>query len=318
MYNIASYIRYCLESCMHQDGAGESDYEIIVVNDGSTDDGLSIAEECAAAKSNVRIISQDNAGLSSARNTGMRNAQGEYIWFVDGDDAVSGQAVSHILSNIDAHPADAYICNFSTFESGDLLETSHFQTYNNLSGKEIHEKHLHILPMMAWLTIYRTDSLIRHGLEFFPGIYHEDLEFSVRAHHCMDSIFFIEESLYYYRIARTDSIMDSIKKDNTRSLLSEIAIIDSFSAFFGNKQSAFVKKLFGVCATAFLTKYYGSSSVPGETVASLYRDNKGRLYKMMWHSGRWKMRALLLMTILLPRPLLSRVYSYVGSQAKLM
>ncbi len=303
---------------MHQNGAGESDYEIIVVNDGSTDGSLAIAEECAGSAGNIRIISQDNAGLSCARNTGLKNALGEYVWFVDGDDAISGDAVQLILANIAAHHADAYICNFSTFSTGDLMETSHFKSYNNLSGEEIHEKYLHILPMMAWLTIYRTDCLRRHALEFLPGIYHEDLEFSVRAHHCMDSIYFIEESLYHYRVARADSIMNKAGKDNTRSLQSEIAIIDSFSAFFGTRQTAFVKKVLGVCATDFLVKYYGSSTAPSEAAVRLYRDNKRRLNRMMWQSGRWKMRALLLATILLPAPLRAKVYAYAGSKAKLM
>ena len=318
MYNIQDYIRYCLDSCVSQIGVQDGDYEIIIVNDGSADNSLAIAQEYAASRDNVRIVSQDNAGLSAARNTGMESARGEYIWFVDGDDAIANDAVSIILANISKDGADAYMCNFSTFESEDLIDTSAFKAYKDLSGAEIHEKHLHILPMMAWLTIYRTDRLRENGLVFLPGIYHEDFEFSVKAHHCMESISFIGQSLYHYRLARKDSIMDIAGRDNTKSLVSVIAIIDSFSSFFKSDDSRFVRMLFGVCAVLFFSKWYDSSCPVKETTASLYKANRRRLYGMMWHSGQLKKRVLMVLTVLLPRPVLCRVYAYVRGQSKLM
>ena len=318
MYNIEDYIRYCLDSCVNQENVQDGDYEIIIVNDGSTDNSLAIAQEYAASRDNVRIVSQENAGLSAARNTGMDNAQGEYIWFVDGDDAISKDAVSIILANISKDGADAYMCNFSTFESEGLIDTSDFKAYNNLSGAEIHEKHLHILPMMAWLTIYRTDCLRSHGLQFLPGIYHEDFEFSVKAHHCMSSISFIGQSLYHYRLARKDSIMAIASRDNTKSLASVIAIIDSFSSFFKDDDSRFVKMLFGVCALLFFSKWYDSSCPVNKTTAALFKTNKRRLYGMMWHSGQLKKRVLMVLTVLLPRPVLCKIYGYVRGQSKLM
>ena len=316
MYNIEDYIRYCLESCVNQKDVNNGDYEIIIVNDGSTDRSPAIAEEFRA--DNVRIISQANAGLSAARNAGMKAAGGEYIWFVDGDDAIAPDAVSTILSSIRNDAADAYICNFSTFMADGIIETSHFKIFSNLSGAEIHEKYLKILPMMAWLTIYRLDCLKEKGLEFLPGIYHEDFEFSIRAHHCMASISFIGESLYRYRVARKDSIMDTVKRDNTKSLLSDIAIIDSFSGFFAGEDTRFTKKLYGVCATSFFTKWYGSASAPGETAARLFKENKARLGRMLWKSGRWKMQFLYILNSILPGSLLKRVYCFVGRQSRLM
>ena len=318
MYNIEDYIRYCLDSCVNQENVQDGDYEIIIVNDGSTDNSLAIAREYAGARDNVRIVSQENAGLSAARNTGMENARGEYIWFVDGDDAIAKDAVSIILENISKDGADAYLCNFSTFESESIIDTSDFKAYKNLSGEEIHEKHLHILPMMAWLTIYRTDCLRSNGLEFLPGIYHEDFEFSVKAHHCMASISFIGQSLYRYRLARKDSIMAIASRDNTKSLVSVISIIDSFSSFFKNADTRFVKMLFGVCALMFFSKWYDSSCPVKETTASLFKANKRRLYGMMWHSGQMKKRVLLVLTVLLPRLVLCRIYAYVRRQSKLM
>ena len=318
MYNIEGYIRYCLESCLNQQAVQRGDYEVIAVNDGSTDGSLGVAEEIAAGAHNVRIVSQDNAGLSAARNTGMAQARGEYIWFVDGDDAIAPNAVATILAYIAKDGADAYICNFSTFETADIIETSNFRTFDNLSGAEIHEKYLHILPLMAWLTIYKTDRLRAHDLQFLPGIIHEDFEFSVRAHHLMETISFIKESLYRYRVARKDSIMDVVRKDNTKSLTSTIATLDSFETFFAGEDTRFVRKLLGICASSFYTKWYDkSAAVNGETTR-LFCENKKRLQKLMWHSGQWKKRIFCVLETILPRPVLCDICSMVRERFKLM
>lgn len=85
VYNVELYIEKCLQSCLSQD-IPYDEYEIIVVNDGSPDGSLAIAESIAKTTTNMTIISQKNGGLSAARNTGMSVAKGEYIWFVDSDD----------------------------------------------------------------------------------------------------------------------------------------------------------------------------------------------------------------------------------------
>ena len=316
MYDIEGYIRYCLESCINQVNVQASDFEIIVINDGSTDGSLGIAEEIAGRASNVKIVSQDNAGLSAARNTGMDNARGEYIWFVDGDDAIAPDAVSTILSYIAKDGADAYICNFSTFETGDIIETSNFKAYNNLSGAEIHEKYLHILPMMAWLTIYRLACLQENGLKFSPGICHEDKEFSVRAHHCLRSISFVKEALYHYRTGRSESIMSDMRQDNTKSLASEIAIIDSFIDFF--KDTPFRRKLLGLCASTFMIRRYDSAFVRNTETTNLIKENKRRLYGYLWRSGQWKMRALLIFIKMMPECVLRKALPKIGDRSKLM
>ena len=101
MYNIEDYIAKCLTTCLTQEKVSSKDYEIIVVNDGSTDNSLGIATEILLNIPNARIITRENGGLSEARNTGLEYANGEYVWFIDGDDAISPKAVSTLLYNID-------------------------------------------------------------------------------------------------------------------------------------------------------------------------------------------------------------------------
>ena len=172
--------------------------------------------------------------------------------------------------------------------------------------------------MMAWLTVYKKYVLVANNLYFLPSIYHEDKEFSVRAHHRMESIASVEESLYYYRLARKDSIMSETRRDNTKSLVSEIRIIDSFSDFFKGEDTSFARMLLGMCATTFLIRKYDSAFVSNEMTTALWKENKKRLYRLMWRSGQLKRRALLLFIVTMPRPAISRVLKWIGDRSKLM
>ena len=116
MYNIQKYIAYCINSCVNQIGTNPEDYEIIIVNDGSTDNSLNVALDAIKGVSNARVVTRHNGGLSAARNTGLENAHGEYVWFVDGDDAIASNALSVLLFNIEKYVSDAYLINFSTFD----------------------------------------------------------------------------------------------------------------------------------------------------------------------------------------------------------
>ena len=86
VYNVEAYLNESLSSILSQDF---KDFELIAVNDGSTDNSLSILERYQSLDARLRIISQENKGLSSARNLGLKNARGKYIGFVDSDDMIS-------------------------------------------------------------------------------------------------------------------------------------------------------------------------------------------------------------------------------------
>ncbi|MDO4511174.1 MAG: glycosyltransferase [Bacteroidales bacterium] len=319
MYNIEKYIAECLDSCRFQEMVSPDDYEVIIVNDGATDNSLSIALKSIDGASHMRIVNRENGGLSEARNTGLREAKGEYVWFVDGDDRITPDAVHTIIEETKATSLDAYIINFSTFEHKDVISTSDFKRSPTvLSGKEYHNQQLRLLPMMAWLTIYKTELLKANKLWFCPGILHEDKEFSVRAHHCCSSIDFIEAALYQYRVARTESIMNVTRKDNTKSLVSEIKILDSFEKFFYNEDNLFTRRIFGMCATTFFIRRYDEAFQENDVTKELITNNKHRLYEMMWKSHEWKRQALLCFIICMPSFCLKSVLPKIGNRSKLM
>ena len=106
IYNQEKYLRECLDSLLHQDVAPET-YEIICVNDGSTDSSLQILEEYAEQFSNIRIIDKTNGGVSSARNAGIDAAQGKYLWFIDSDDYIKENFLGHLFNLIRQYDPDS-------------------------------------------------------------------------------------------------------------------------------------------------------------------------------------------------------------------
>ena len=172
--------------------------------------------------------------------------------------------------------------------------------------------------MMAWLTIYKADVLRSNAITFMPGIIHEDFEFSIRAHHVSSSIVFIKEVLYLYRVDREGSIMSQARKDNTKSLLSLVAIADSFKAFFKDVDNAFLRRLYGICAASFLIRYYHPSCYISDKSRSILNENKRVLYGDLWRSRQWKLRSFLGFLIVFPKSVITRVVPMLDNSSKLM
>ena len=98
VYNVEAYLPKCLDSILVDNQYEE---EVICVNDGSTDGSLTILEKYAAKFANIRIITQSNKGLSEARNTGLRAAMGDYVFFVDSDDWIFPNTLTKLIDSID-------------------------------------------------------------------------------------------------------------------------------------------------------------------------------------------------------------------------
>ena len=119
MYNVAPFIEECLHSLWNQD-LSEDEYEVVIINDGSADESLTLAQAICAQHSNVQLISQENKGLSEARNAGLAKARGEYIWFVDADDRIAPGCLSAIGQKMDEFYTEGSELNINTakYESG--------------------------------------------------------------------------------------------------------------------------------------------------------------------------------------------------------
>ena len=137
VYNVEKYLEECLDSLLDQD-IDKSDYEIVCVNDGSTDGSLAILRDYEAKYANIRVIDKENGGVASARNAGLDAAQGDYIWFFDSDDLVLCNFLGTLRSHIAETDADrvkvgTYIfrevltdSEIEALEKGELKVNSHF------------------------------------------------------------------------------------------------------------------------------------------------------------------------------------------------
>lgn len=300
MYNIEKYIAECIESCLHQECVSPEEYEIIVVNDGSTDNSLRVAERALSCASNARIITQKNAGVSVARNTGIANAKGEYVWFVDGDDRIAANGVKTLIDECEKTSCDIYIFNYQTFGKEGAEEASDFERYDTpLSGKYINNELKRTLPVLVWAAIYRRQFLIDNSLSFMPGIRHEDDEFCLRVNYLASSILILQNVLYYYR-TNEQSFMSKIKADNTVSFLSRLKIRDSLNAFFG-KDNDFYNDIKAHESFILITyRYYDSFNRQN---IRKYNEVKWSLYRDVLRYGSIKRKAFVLSAILLPFPI---------------
>lgn len=192
VYNVEEYIEKCLSSCIAQD-IPDDDYEILVINDGSPDNSVVIAERLAKTHCNIRIINQENRGLSGARNTGIKHAQGEYIWFIDSDDWIRENCLYNITTLLSREAPDCLALG-----AANVLDINVFKRRNihlkAKSGIELLKIGVEIcVPFAIWNRNY----LLDHDLYFHEGILHEDIEFSPRAYYLAKKVSYLDDIIYY-------------------------------------------------------------------------------------------------------------------------
>lgn len=229
VYNVAAFIRKCLDSCLHQNIFAD-DYEVIIVNDGSTDFSPEIAGEYAARYPGIRLISQDNKGLSGARNTGLRAAAGEYVWFVDSDDWIENDSIRPLLEFAETNTLDVLCFGAIIYHDPErMCETDSPST--ELCGQIFDgETFISRVPTIpsAWSALYRREFLLTNRLTFYEGILHEDQEFTPRAYCLAKKIAYLHKPVYYY-YQRPGGIMKS--KQDIRRCRDLLTIADSLYSF---------------------------------------------------------------------------------------
>ena len=220
-YNVQDYIEKCILSCLNQD-LSPSLYEILIINDGSQDNTLSIAEELSKRYNNVRIISQKNQGLSSARNTGLKHATGEFVWFVDSDDYISSNILKKLHKILAAENLDILWLQWQRVdEQGNIFpkEKNWIQAQDpNVTDGPYFLCHILGMCFYAWAFVFKRSFLEEHDFLFKEGVYYEDLEAIP---------FFIEKAqkikyeplIAYNYLQRKGSILHSINPKLINSLL---------------------------------------------------------------------------------------------------
>lgn len=214
VYNVELYVAECIQSVISQDCAGTCKIECLIVDDCGTDKSMDIVSGIIDGYSGpikFRIIRrQANGGLSAARNSGIHEAKGKYVYFLDSDDLITPECVGLLLGRASEYPSAQIVTgDFQTFPQKDVhkflsLQGKDFPDYSDEIGW-IRSIFLLKFPVTAWNKLILKDFITGNGLYFKEGILHEDNHWHAMAYHFVCSIAFVNQITYLYRM-RPDSI----------------------------------------------------------------------------------------------------------------
>lgn len=202
IYNVRQYLRKCVESLLVQDDAN---YEIILVDDGSTDDSGKIADELSQrnmeemdngrCNPKIRVIHQENMGLSGARNTGLRAAQGMYIQFVDSDDYLEPNVLGRLLAQMEREDLDVLRFDYQNVRIVRECERERYEVFEPNKTPHVADKQTDVVDGITYLNermgyacyatnyIVKRDLLLPSGEEnvlFTEGLHFEDVDWTPR------------------------------------------------------------------------------------------------------------------------------------------
>ena len=203
VYNVEKYIRKCLESLVKQT---LKEIEIIIVDDGSTDNSVQIINEYMQNNENIKYYKKENGGLSDARNYGMQFATGKYIAFLDSDDYIDVTTYEKMYEKAKKEDSDIVECNFY-WNYGRKNKKDIGEIYDN--RKQMIEKD----RVVAWNKLYKKELLEKTKLKFPKGLRYEDVEFFYKLVPNIQTVSFVKEPLIYY-VQRKKSIINIQNEKN--------------------------------------------------------------------------------------------------------
>lgn len=233
VYNCEDYLEESIGSVLNQ---SFKDIEVICVDDGSTDSSLNILNNIAYNDSRLKVFSQENQGSSSIRNYGLKNANGDYLYFFDADDFLVENALEEAYSNAIRNDSDIVVFKYDQYKDNEFFKhfghefekqfpnvdfdnfTFNFHDYRERPFRG---------PFAPWFKLYKKEFLDMHGFEFPKSLNHNDLPFHVMTFLKASKISFVPEYLYHYNIANPSSISNNRFK-NYDHIFKIIQIVEDF------------------------------------------------------------------------------------------
>jgi len=246
-YNVAGYIEMCIRSVLAQTFI---DFEVIVVNDGSTDATGELLDEYARRDSRINVIHKENEGVSAARNTGIEAAGGEFFLFYDGDDFVEPYAVKELIETIRDKSADMLIYGYQRYREGVVTETCYpvfdeglyendsiipelLSRFIGFSGEGINrwlkgdKGGLYVENPALWRCMVRADLIRKNMLTFDTGLkVGEDTIFISDLLSCVKRCY-VMHKCFYYLVYRESSTIASYENDALAKLQGKLSLLTS-------------------------------------------------------------------------------------------
>lgn len=233
VYNVEEYLSNCIDSILNQTF---KDFELILVNDGSTDNSLDICKHYKNIDNRIFIIDKKNGGVSSSRNAGLDIAKGEYIGFVDSDDYIHPQMYEILYHQIIKNKADISMCNYEEVYNYDESYFKYnennkpdtiIECLSNIQSLEMIDSPETVSFVVAWNKLYKRD--IFKDLRYKHGIIHEDEYIIHRILYKCEKVVHIKKALYFY-MQRDGSIMQEKTKITSIDYL--LALSDRINFFY--------------------------------------------------------------------------------------
>ena len=246
VYNCEKYLEDCLNSVQQQT---YKNIEIIIVNDGSTDNGIEIIKKFIKNKKNWKVIDQKNQGLSMSRNNGFDISTGDYIFFLDSDDEIPENAIEKLIENAIKNKSDIVIGNMVNYNSKGKYPNYTSKYIKNASNINYKKYPKLISFIHAAGKLYKREAI--KNVKFISGVKHEDNYFNLSLYLKQLKISMIKDDTYYHRIREgndksiTQSLNYSTFKDlliNYNKVIEENTIDRKFNLILSKKVINYIYK----------------------------------------------------------------------------
>ena len=234
IYGVEQYLRKCVDSLLNQD-IPSSEYEIILVDDGSPDNCPQICDSYAAEHDNIRVVHRENGGLSAARNSGIEVAQGEYVMFVDSDDYVERNVLKGLLTQVERDNLD--VLRYRLQYVNPQYEVYNPYKTDPFKGNDYSEEPTDGITFLntrmstacyAWAFIIKRDLIVdsrqskvdRQDCLFTPGIYFEDTDWTPRMLVRAKRVASTKTVVYNY-LQREGSITNAVNRSKQQKVLDD-------------------------------------------------------------------------------------------------
>lgn len=252
IFNAEKYLHRCIKRILAQD---YTDYELLLIDDGSTDNSGTICDEYAIKDNRIRVFHKENGGVSSARNWGLDNAIGEYIMFVDSDDYMLPGMLEVMVSTLKAKSADLVVCGTTETGGGYWRPIADVDySINQLKENFVSLLHTELLSP-PWNKIYKKE--IIGSNRFCEDIsFGEDLLFNIQYLEKCENISFIKESPFYHEKENENSLVVKFNRNRLLDIERVWVVVDRFSEDKEGLYSKYLRDLTVYVRQLLKTKQY--------------------------------------------------------------
>lgn len=249
VFNVQEYLHRCVSSLLKE--YDQLDYEIILIDDGSTDRSGLICDEYNDKYEYIKVFHKPNGGLSDARNFGLTKSCGKYVVFIDSDDYVERGSIVKLCEYIQAQDCDIYCCDYYSLRGEQKSEIKYTPLEDVKTGIDFMKYQLARRSMVSSVVqnIYKRTFLMENNLFFKKGIFHEDEEWYPRVFYSADSVKYLNYSYYVY-IIRDNSIMQ--QKDFSKHIIDFVSTMTGLLNMFENKDDV---TFFNLLKDSLVDKY---------------------------------------------------------------